>query len=72
MPSSLPGSISPTFYVQLLNAQIPKAQTDTGDLTREHWTGEVSADKQVPVFPVILLAIGILKKIFCLYKNDLF
>jgi len=27
------GSISPTFYSQLLSAQIPKAQKDTDDLT---------------------------------------
>jgi len=27
------GSISPTFYEQLLHAQIPKAQKDTDDLT---------------------------------------
>jgi len=40
--------------------------------TREHWTGEVSADEWVPVFPVFLLAVGIMKKTFCLYKNDLF
>jgi len=31
-------------------------------------TGEVSADEWVPVF---LLAVGIMKKIFCLYKNYL-
>jgi len=31
--------------------------------------GEVLADKWVPVF---LLAIAIMKKIFCLYKNNLF
>jgi len=31
-------------------------------LSRDHWKGEVSADEWVPVFPVFLLAIGIMKK----------
>ncbi len=45
----------------------------TNTSVREHWTGEVSADERVPVFPVFLLADGIMKKkIFCLYKNNLF
>jgi len=31
--SDVHGSISPTFYANLLNAKVPKAQKDTDDLT---------------------------------------
>jgi len=36
--------------------------------TREHWTGEVSADEWVSVFPVVLLADDIMKKKFVFIK----
>ncbi len=62
----------------LVNARLAYISTEgwymrlPNDAARDPWTGEVSADKWVPVFPVFLLAVGIMKKIFCLYKNDLF
>ncbi len=40
-------------------------------LSRDHWKGEVSADEWVPVFPVFLLAIGIMKKSLSLKKKPI-
>ncbi len=42
------------------------------NIIREHRTGEVSAYKWVPVFPVFNWPLVLWKKIFCFDRNDLF
>jgi len=57
------------FWCNLFTSSFNIYFIDVFGQTREHWTGEVSADKWVPVFPVFNRPLVLWNKYFVFIKT---